>query len=227
MRGIWHFFPGKAAFESGTHGYDNEEPKMRAMFIASGPAFRKNTTGRPFDNVHVHPMITNVLGLKEPTSDVRPDRTTADLDPLMTDRSRWAGSGSAPCSAARFLGVLSAVLLPPVVRHLLLWSARPPCQSHRHRVAIALRPQDRSFDTPVQIPYLRHYHYYHHCLLLLTDVQWRPRVTTATKLPSHVHLVLHIVTRPRTTFIYLFYFSKPAFHPPPGNAVYFGVDRTL
>ncbi|XP_025420790.1 ectonucleotide pyrophosphatase/phosphodiesterase family member 5-like, partial [Sipha flava] len=62
-------------FESGTHGYDNEDPRMRAMFMASGPAFRKNTTGQPFDNVHVYPLIANVLGLKEPASGVRPDRT--------------------------------------------------------------------------------------------------------------------------------------------------------
>lgn len=116
---------GQAEFRAGGHGYDNDEPKMRATFMASGPAFRKNFTGRPFDNVHVYPMISHVLDLKEPTSDVRPDQTTTDLDPLLTNRSEWAGSsgsgsGAEPYPVAHFRGVLSVVLLHAVARRLLL-----------------------------------------------------------------------------------------------------------
>lgn len=48
----------------GIHGYDNDDEMMRALFVASGPAFRYNYSVAPFDNVEVYGMMTNILGIK-------------------------------------------------------------------------------------------------------------------------------------------------------------------
>lgn len=47
----------------GDHGYDNDAPDMRALFIASGPAFARGRTLPTFDNVDVYPLLRHVLGL--------------------------------------------------------------------------------------------------------------------------------------------------------------------
>ena len=47
----------------GAHGYDNQLPSMRAIFIAHGPAFKRNAVVGPFPNVDVYDIMTSVLGL--------------------------------------------------------------------------------------------------------------------------------------------------------------------
>ena len=47
----------------GTHGYDNDAPEMRALFIAAGPAFRAGGQLQTFDNVAVEPLLRDLLGL--------------------------------------------------------------------------------------------------------------------------------------------------------------------
>lgn len=47
----------------GKHGYDNDMPDMRASFYAWGPIFKQHYTIRGFENVHVFPLIANILGL--------------------------------------------------------------------------------------------------------------------------------------------------------------------
>jgi predicted AlkP superfamily pyrophosphatase or phosphodiesterase len=54
--------PTKSAV-GGNHGYDHHAPEMRALFIASGPAFRAGVTLDPFDNVSVAPLLRDLLGL--------------------------------------------------------------------------------------------------------------------------------------------------------------------
>ena len=53
----------------GAHGYDNELPSMRAIFIAHGRAFKKGTVIEPFENVQVYNMMTRILGLKAAPND--------------------------------------------------------------------------------------------------------------------------------------------------------------
>ncbi|BFM43755.1 ectonucleotide pyrophosphatase/phosphodiesterase [Flavobacterium sp. CFS9] len=48
----------------GTHGYDNKEKDMQAIFYAKGPAFKVNKTVRSFQNVSVYPLIAHILGLQ-------------------------------------------------------------------------------------------------------------------------------------------------------------------
>lgn len=56
----------------GEHGYDNDAPDMRAIFIASGPAFARGRTLPVFDNVDVYALMRRVLGLPvDSTRDAR------------------------------------------------------------------------------------------------------------------------------------------------------------
>ncbi|MES2339423.1 MAG: ectonucleotide pyrophosphatase/phosphodiesterase [Pseudomonadota bacterium] len=52
----------------GEHGYDNDAPDMRALFIASGPAFAQGRTLPVFDNVDVYPLLRQVIGLPPVTT---------------------------------------------------------------------------------------------------------------------------------------------------------------
>ena len=57
---------GKHA-SAGTHGYDPKgNNDLAAIFIASGPNFKQGLIIEPFENVHVFPLITQLLGIKNP-----------------------------------------------------------------------------------------------------------------------------------------------------------------
>ncbi|MBW6525292.1 ectonucleotide pyrophosphatase/phosphodiesterase [Sphingomonas sp. RHCKR7] len=47
----------------GAHGYDNDSPDMRAVFIAHGPAFAAGRRLPSFDNTDVAPLLRDLLGL--------------------------------------------------------------------------------------------------------------------------------------------------------------------
>jgi predicted AlkP superfamily pyrophosphatase or phosphodiesterase len=53
----------------GEHGYDNQLPDMGALFVASGPAFRRGLTVAPFQNIHVYDLLCLILGLKPAAND--------------------------------------------------------------------------------------------------------------------------------------------------------------
>ena len=53
----------------GEHGYDNDDPNMRALFVAHGPAFRHGMVVPEFDNVDVYPLLAHILGIKPAPSD--------------------------------------------------------------------------------------------------------------------------------------------------------------
>jgi predicted AlkP superfamily pyrophosphatase or phosphodiesterase len=55
--------------QRGEHGYDNDDPKMRALFVAHGPAFRRGLVVPEFDSVDVYPLLTRVLGIKPAPND--------------------------------------------------------------------------------------------------------------------------------------------------------------
>lgn len=49
----------------GYHGFDPQEvPDMRTIFYAWGPAFKSGLEISSFENIHVYPLVTNILGLK-------------------------------------------------------------------------------------------------------------------------------------------------------------------
>jgi len=48
----------------GSHGYaPDETPEMKATFVAWGPAFKKGIRIPAFENVHLYPLLTHILGL--------------------------------------------------------------------------------------------------------------------------------------------------------------------
>jgi predicted AlkP superfamily pyrophosphatase or phosphodiesterase len=53
----------------GEHGYDNDDPKMRALFVAHGPAFKHGLDVPEFDNVDIYPLLTHVLHIKPQPND--------------------------------------------------------------------------------------------------------------------------------------------------------------
>ncbi len=47
----------------GSHGYDHTFASMRALFVATGPAFREGIVVPSFQNIHVYELMTRILGL--------------------------------------------------------------------------------------------------------------------------------------------------------------------
>ncbi|KAG5950984.1 hypothetical protein E4U53_004045 [Claviceps sorghi] len=56
---------GQVYHPRGLHGYDNQDPLMRAIFIARGPAFGRlgNARLEPFQNTNVYNILCDTLGL--------------------------------------------------------------------------------------------------------------------------------------------------------------------
>jgi hypothetical protein len=63
----------------GTHGYDQTLPSMRALFVASGPAFRQGAVVAPFSNIHVYELMTHILRLRPAPNDGSLDSVRAML----------------------------------------------------------------------------------------------------------------------------------------------------
>lgn len=57
--------------ERGAHGFDNASPEMRAIFVASGPAFRRGVQLKTFDNVSVYPLLARLVGVMPAPNDGR------------------------------------------------------------------------------------------------------------------------------------------------------------
>jgi predicted AlkP superfamily pyrophosphatase or phosphodiesterase len=47
----------------GEHGYDNDDPQMRALFVARGPSFKQHLTVPVFDNINVYVLLAKLLGV--------------------------------------------------------------------------------------------------------------------------------------------------------------------
>jgi predicted AlkP superfamily pyrophosphatase or phosphodiesterase len=47
----------------GGHGFDNELPSMRAIFVAHGSAFKRGAVIEPFENIQIYNVMTRILGL--------------------------------------------------------------------------------------------------------------------------------------------------------------------
>jgi len=60
---------GETKRPKGGHGYDNQLPSMRAIFIAHGEAFKKGKVVSPFENIQVYNIMAKILGLKPAVND--------------------------------------------------------------------------------------------------------------------------------------------------------------
>jgi len=60
------FSKGEAHVDPETHGYDPKSHRdLDAIFIAVGPSFSKNKQINAFENIHLLPIMTRALGLKD------------------------------------------------------------------------------------------------------------------------------------------------------------------
>lgn len=51
-------------FTTGEHGYDNTLQSMQAIFLADGPAFKDGYSRTTVENIHIYPLIAEILGLE-------------------------------------------------------------------------------------------------------------------------------------------------------------------
>lgn len=78
----------RAVKPGGAHGYDPSAPDMAALFIASGPAFRKGQVLPGFDNVDVYPLLARLIGVKPLHSDGDPAVLSRALAAPSTGKTR-------------------------------------------------------------------------------------------------------------------------------------------
>ena len=50
---------------NGMHGYDPKYRETHGIFYASGPSFRRGYVANSFENIHVYPIICNILNIPE------------------------------------------------------------------------------------------------------------------------------------------------------------------
>ena len=63
---------GKTKETRGQHGYDPQLMSMRAVFIAAGPAFKRNLTIPPFENVSIYDVLAKILAVTPAHNDGDP-----------------------------------------------------------------------------------------------------------------------------------------------------------
>ncbi len=63
----------------GEHGFAPEDPTMRSVFVANGPAFRSGVVLAPFDNVDIYPLLAHLLGVTPAANDGDLSSTAAAL----------------------------------------------------------------------------------------------------------------------------------------------------
>lgn len=51
-------------FTVGNHGYNNSLPSMHPVFVARGPAFRRDYTKASMKSVDLYPLMCDILGVK-------------------------------------------------------------------------------------------------------------------------------------------------------------------
>ena len=58
----------------GAHGYDNDDPLMRALLIGHGPSFRPGASVSGAESVDIQPLLGRLLDLRTPPGDGDPSR---------------------------------------------------------------------------------------------------------------------------------------------------------
>lgn len=53
----------------GAHGFDNANPKMDAIFVAYGPAFKKEVKLDRFENIHLYEVMAKILNIEPAPND--------------------------------------------------------------------------------------------------------------------------------------------------------------
>lgn len=53
----------------GTHGFDNREQEMHALFVAHGPDFKEGYSMKRFENIHLYELMVHLLGIPSAGTD--------------------------------------------------------------------------------------------------------------------------------------------------------------
>ncbi len=61
------------SFLGGTHGYQPDQQEMWAIFLASGPAFKKKVRMDAFKNIHVYELMCHLLNIEPASNDGKSD----------------------------------------------------------------------------------------------------------------------------------------------------------
>jgi predicted AlkP superfamily pyrophosphatase or phosphodiesterase len=72
----------------GEHGFSPEYSDMQGIFFANGPMVKKGMTILPFENIHVFPLLANILGLPIP-DDI--DGKLEILEPILKENNGKEG----------------------------------------------------------------------------------------------------------------------------------------
>lgn len=84
-RGIFRYQNSSARFKTdvfGEHGFSPQYREMHGIFYANGPAIREGLIIERFENIHIYPMICQILGLPIP-KDI--DGKVEVLEPILKD----------------------------------------------------------------------------------------------------------------------------------------------
>lgn len=65
----WSFPENPKGYIKGEHGYDNADPAVASIFIATGPAFRSGVRLERFDNVDIYSLMTKLIGITPTPND--------------------------------------------------------------------------------------------------------------------------------------------------------------
>ncbi len=67
---LWSIYWGEKRYSSkGTHGYDNNNTDMHAIFYAVGPDFKQNYLHPTFNNVDIYDLIAHILNIEPVKTD--------------------------------------------------------------------------------------------------------------------------------------------------------------
>lgn len=84
-RGIFRYQNSSVRFKTdvfGEHGFSPQYREMHGIFYANGPAIREGLKIERFENIHIYPMICQILGLPIP-KDI--DGKVEVLEPILKD----------------------------------------------------------------------------------------------------------------------------------------------
>ncbi|KAK3577563.1 hypothetical protein CHS0354_026532, partial [Potamilus streckersoni] len=64
MKEEWLVFDDRVNYcTGGSHGWDNTNKHMHALFLAHGPGFKKNYRADPFENIELYNLMSELLGI--------------------------------------------------------------------------------------------------------------------------------------------------------------------
>ena len=75
-----YFDKRPTAPSGGTHGFDNKDKEMWALFLAEGPAFKKGIKVEAFENIHLYALMAKIMNLEPANNDGNLDKISAILN---------------------------------------------------------------------------------------------------------------------------------------------------